>query len=261
MADLGLYKVDLTTEQPGGRRGESPRAAFTKYNDLIDTLRGVVEHVGASAPTNPVAYMQWLDTGVNPAMIRRRNAANTAWVAITPALQAFGSAAFLDVPEGQTAFGSASAAAVESLLTKAGNLTDLSNPAQARLNLGVIQTLAGEVFNTDNCTVTTNSNGTSYRFPNGLQICEHVSIVTLDVTLGDGVLFRTAAGVLWTFPQAFLNRAFAIAEVDSFETSEARIWFPTVSTGSVSVTQRAVGTLSRTHTNVAVRFFAIGRWK
>ncbi|MFC3339999.1 hypothetical protein ACFOEY_16005 [Paracandidimonas soli] len=47
----------------------------------------------------------------------------------------------------------------------------LENPAQARLNLGVISTLMGEVFNTDNCTVTENSNGTSFRHLQGLQIC------------------------------------------------------------------------------------------
>jgi hypothetical protein len=38
MADLELYKVDLNTPQPNGRLGETPRAAFTKYNDLIDEL-------------------------------------------------------------------------------------------------------------------------------------------------------------------------------------------------------------------------------
>ncbi|MEQ4617653.1 MAG: hypothetical protein ABN482_06355 [Corticimicrobacter sp.] len=97
MADLDLYKVDLNTPQPGGRVGESPRAAFTKYNDALDALRSVVEHVGASAPPNPVAYMQWLDTSVSPAMIRRRNAANTDWVAIMPALQALGTAAFANL--------------------------------------------------------------------------------------------------------------------------------------------------------------------
>ncbi|WP_158138641.1 hypothetical protein [Vibrio metschnikovii] len=46
MADLSLYKVDLDTPQPDGpngekRRGESPRTAFTKYNDALDEIGGV----------------------------------------------------------------------------------------------------------------------------------------------------------------------------------------------------------------------------
>ncbi|MFC3338834.1 hypothetical protein ACFOEY_10020 [Paracandidimonas soli] len=40
------------------------------------------------------------------------------------------------------------------------------------MNLGVVQTLLGEVFSTDNCTVTENANGTSLGTL-GLQICFH----------------------------------------------------------------------------------------
>jgi len=38
MADYDSYKVNLDVSQPGGRKGESPRAAFTKYNSLVDKL-------------------------------------------------------------------------------------------------------------------------------------------------------------------------------------------------------------------------------
>lgn len=60
--------------------------------------------------------------------------------------------------------------AMQSMLTRAANLNELSNQAQARLNLGVIQTLAGTVLNTDNCEVIQNANGEALRFPFGIQI-------------------------------------------------------------------------------------------
>lgn len=46
MPDLSAYKVDLDTPQSNGRRGESPRIAFTKHNDLTDRLQGFVEKGG-----------------------------------------------------------------------------------------------------------------------------------------------------------------------------------------------------------------------
>lgn len=39
---------------------------------------------GATAPSPTVAGMSWLDTGVSPAVWRLRNAANTAWIAVSP---------------------------------------------------------------------------------------------------------------------------------------------------------------------------------
>lgn len=39
---------------------------------------------GATAPSPTVAGMAWLDTGVSPAVFRLRNAANTAWIAVSP---------------------------------------------------------------------------------------------------------------------------------------------------------------------------------
>lgn len=43
MPDLSAYRVDLDTPQPNGGRGESPRAAFTKYNGALDALENSVE--------------------------------------------------------------------------------------------------------------------------------------------------------------------------------------------------------------------------
>jgi len=38
MADYDAFVVDVDTPQPGGRRGETPRAAFLKFNGLIEAL-------------------------------------------------------------------------------------------------------------------------------------------------------------------------------------------------------------------------------
>ncbi|EKO3657003.1 hypothetical protein M3908_003511 [Vibrio metschnikovii] len=104
MADLSLYKVDLDTPQPNGRNGESPRAAFTKYNDLIAQLEGgaVGNFVGSTAPTQTYALMEWIDTSTSPATIKRRNSLNTAWVSIGSYDQKIGTAAGANLPDGVT---------------------------------------------------------------------------------------------------------------------------------------------------------------
>lgn len=99
MAELDIYKVNLDTPQPDGRRGESPRAAFTKYNDLIDALMRSVDRVGATEPNPTEPYMLWIDTSVDPAVVKRRNADDDAWITIGPALEAFGPAAYADIKQ------------------------------------------------------------------------------------------------------------------------------------------------------------------
>lgn len=39
---------------------------------------------GSTAPSPTVAGMLWLDTGVSPVVLRRRNNANSGWVAVNP---------------------------------------------------------------------------------------------------------------------------------------------------------------------------------
>ena len=86
MVDFSQYEIDLDTERPNPnnptvtRKGESPRTAFTKFNHLLGELNGVVNHVGPIEPSEIVAYMSWVDTSVVPAMVKRRNADNSAWV-------------------------------------------------------------------------------------------------------------------------------------------------------------------------------------
>ncbi|HGE5934481.1 TPA: hypothetical protein ACGGR5_000581 [Vibrio cholerae] len=86
MPDLSIYKVNLDTPQPDGRKGESPRVAFTKYNDLVSFLE---ENTGAVSslisdlePTETFAFMEWIDTSTTPAVIKRRNRDNTSWLTI-----------------------------------------------------------------------------------------------------------------------------------------------------------------------------------
>lgn len=86
MIDFGDYKVDLETARPNPAnntqvvRGDSPRTAFTKHNDMLDALHESIRHVGPLAPSPTAAWMQWLDTGIDPPVERQRNALNTAWV-------------------------------------------------------------------------------------------------------------------------------------------------------------------------------------
>lgn len=80
------YALDLDTERPNPdnplevRKGESPRTAFTKLNHMLAALNTTVTQVSPNEPENPVAYQEWIDTGSNPVMIKRRNAVNSAWV-------------------------------------------------------------------------------------------------------------------------------------------------------------------------------------
>ncbi|HGY0939434.1 TPA: hypothetical protein ACNUTR_002112 [Vibrio cholerae] len=100
MPDLSIYKVNLDTPQPDGRKGESPRVAFTKYNDLVSFLEEntgaagslisfLEENTGAAGslisdlePTETFAFMEWIDTSTTPAVIKRRNRDNTSWLTI-----------------------------------------------------------------------------------------------------------------------------------------------------------------------------------
>lgn len=59
--------------------GAAVRAGF---NGLAEVLR--TSSSGPAAPSPTAGGMLWLDTGVTPAVLRVRNAANTAWIAVTP---------------------------------------------------------------------------------------------------------------------------------------------------------------------------------
>ncbi|MFA0901901.1 hypothetical protein [Vibrio cholerae] len=104
MPDLSIYKVNLDTPQPDGRKGESPRVAFTKYNDLVDDLQNGTTGrlISEIEPISPFALMEWVDTSLSPPLIKRRNSANTAWVTIGSYDQKLGTAAGANLPSGVT---------------------------------------------------------------------------------------------------------------------------------------------------------------
>ena len=61
---------------------------------------------------------------------------------------------------------------------------------------------------------TTNSNGTCYKIPGGLQVCFHRITGLGPVTTADGALYRSA-NITWTFPVAFLSTAPVIGALPS----------------------------------------------
>lgn len=58
----------------------------------IASILGAVrdDNAGPLPPPNPVAFMKWRDTSVNPSVLRIRNAANTAWVSLLNDLGIYG---------------------------------------------------------------------------------------------------------------------------------------------------------------------------
>ncbi|EGQ9188912.1 hypothetical protein O1C43_000201 [Vibrio cholerae] len=129
MPDLSIYKVNLNTPQPDGRKGESPRAAFTKYNDLVDELQNGTTGrlISEIEPSSPFALMEWVDTSLSPPLIKRRNSANSAWVTIGSYDQKLGTAAGVNLPSGVTEL--KNTVGIESSTTSSANKIPLANAA------------------------------------------------------------------------------------------------------------------------------------
>jgi hypothetical protein len=52
-------------------------------SELNTILAAVVsQNSGSTAPTTTYAYQWWIDTGVTPALLKLRNAANSAWITV-----------------------------------------------------------------------------------------------------------------------------------------------------------------------------------
>jgi len=99
MANVSMYKVDLNTNRPNPnnplevRKGDAPKTAFEKVNAFVDYVGERIDGAtifSNTAPSPTVAYMTWVDTSANPALLKRRRADNKTWVTIGPAFQAFG---------------------------------------------------------------------------------------------------------------------------------------------------------------------------
>lgn len=52
----------------------------TELNSILAAV--VSQNSGSTAPTTTYAYQKWIDTGVSPALLKIRNAANSAWITI-----------------------------------------------------------------------------------------------------------------------------------------------------------------------------------
>jgi len=50
----------------------------------LNTILAAIQSAnsGAAEPTNPVAYMLWVDSGVAPALLKLRNGANNGWITV-----------------------------------------------------------------------------------------------------------------------------------------------------------------------------------
>lgn len=154
--------------------------------------------------------------------------------------------------------------AEQAMLTKIGNLSGLQNTKKSQLNLGVIQSLAGEVFNTDNCSVLVNAHGVSFRHPHGLQLC-YSSSLTLSFS------FAKSIETSWAFPQPFIapgavlpiHRGNGANQINWPETYVADISYASLSNNSVTIALAAPSGKSWSANSSAtdVRAFAIGLWK
>lgn len=52
----------------------------TELNSILAAI--VSQNSGSTAPSTTYAYMLWIDTGVSPALLKLRNAANNGWITI-----------------------------------------------------------------------------------------------------------------------------------------------------------------------------------
>jgi len=55
---------------------------------LLANVKKGATVISNTAPNPATAYLDWIDTSVTPALLKRRNASNSAWVSLGPALSA-----------------------------------------------------------------------------------------------------------------------------------------------------------------------------
>lgn len=64
MADYQQYKVDIDTINPNGKRGEQPRSAFLKLNELIDILESAITNIN-TANSLTSSNINTINTNIN----------------------------------------------------------------------------------------------------------------------------------------------------------------------------------------------------
>lgn len=149
------------------------------------------------------------------------------------------------------------------MLTKSGNLSGLDNLKQSQLNLGVIQSLTGEVFSTDNCVVIENANGVGFRFLNGLQVCLFARAVEggTNITFPSGALFYTPE-LTWVYPLTFLGVPWVYNQcIRPQESPYKHIGGVLQGATSSGCGFNALTTVSHAGINLNFTLLAIGFWK
>jgi len=198
MPDISLLKVDLTTPQPDGRKGESPLMAFTKHNHLIDALMALVHDSGTIGAA--VRFGDLETGGIVPAGSTTRDC-----FTIPSLMTGRGMWRELVAGSAPNAPGGDGYWLIEMIPYSGSGGRDLclmAYPLYHSGNVGprVCRREAGAwrpwMPTTD--TVTTSANGTVLRTPGGWQSCQH----SLPVVAGVSTI------VEWTLPASFLSGEF-----------------------------------------------------
>ena len=180
--------------------------------DLNNALAAIVsQNSGSSAPSTTYAYQWWIDTSVSPALLKLRNAANSAWLVVgdvtaanlglaTQASPSFtGTATFsgdvllsgtgqLDLPAGTTAqrTGSPNSGMVR-FNTTLGQFEGYNGTAWGQLGGGATGGGSDAVFLENGNTVTTNYTLTTNKN----------AVSAGPVTVNSGVTVTVPSGASW----------------------------------------------------------------
>ena len=149
------------------------------------------------------------------------------------------------------------------IISAEGRLT--TNESQIADNDGRIanaEHVLSTAFTTSNCTITTNANGTSIRFLNGLQICyKAVSVGSIDINIAAGSLFRSD-NFSSPFPQPFVGSPACFYELIYNGTSAFARWVTSTTTSTTTGFRFAfLVSTSVTNTPSGAFVFSIGTWK
>lgn len=123
MAQVTDWDID------GGLGGSAVRAQMNLIFAALASMNS-----GAAAPSPTFAGMPWLDTGVTPSVLRQRNSANTAWIALGPETVA------AKTIRGNSGAGAAAIGDIDmaTLATMLGFASSLADPGYVKLPGGLI---------------------------------------------------------------------------------------------------------------------------
>lgn len=203
--------------------------------------------------------------------------ATAAGVAATTASAAAGAAS--DSAVSAAASAAAAASALAAALLKANNLSDLTNTATARANLGLsaaatraVAGASGALYARDGIVATvgqsggvptggiiergSNANGQYVRFADGTQVCWNTDATQRAIPTASGTLYVSAPATL-TFPSAF--SVTPVATLQAADAVNAPAWAGSSSTTTTGITAAYLVSASNTAT-AKLAYVAVGRW-